>query len=145
MAAEHRSKKCSGATALGRLAKAEQFWSAAMLLDELAEEDALADAFISLCILTGIAASDVICCRRLGLHASGRSHDEAVQLIRRVDRRLETPLRLLLGLKTASGYGSRAAAPRDRVRAERAARVLLDAARRSGGGGEAGRQLAVDQ
>ncbi|MBU3701617.1 MAG: hypothetical protein FGM58_06195 [Acidimicrobiia bacterium] len=127
------------------MAKAEQFWSAALLLDEHADDSSHVDAFISLSVLAGIAASDVVCCRRLGVHSTGRSHSDAVKLIRRADHRLEQPLRVLLGLKTASGYGSRVSATSDRLRARRAALALLDAARRSGGGGEAGRQTAVDQ
>lgn len=66
-----RTHDCTQSTRAGRLAKGNQFWEAATLIEELTEESDLVDAYITLCIHAGIAAADVICCARLGVHATG--------------------------------------------------------------------------
>jgi hypothetical protein len=48
------------------------------LADEAAD---VADAYVTLLVHAGIAASDVICCARLGEHAQGDNHVEAVALL----------------------------------------------------------------
>lgn len=46
--------------------KANQFMEAADMVRELADENAdLADAYVTLCVHAGIAASDVLCCAAL--------------------------------------------------------------------------------
>lgn len=47
----------------------------------------------------GIAASDVICCVRLGVHSNSGTHSDAVTLLERADKGSETYLSTLLGLK----------------------------------------------
>ena len=65
-----RRKPCSATITQGRLDKANQFIAAAETLRDLADEDdEVADAFVTLCVHAGIAASDVICCGTLGEHA----------------------------------------------------------------------------
>jgi hypothetical protein len=77
-----RSVKADDAVRRGRMAKAEQFADAAVVLHELADEAAdIADAYVTLCVHAGIAAADVICAARLGEHCRGENHDEAVALL----------------------------------------------------------------
>nr|WP_291840575.1 hypothetical protein [Candidatus Microthrix sp.] len=83
------------------MAKARQFSDAATLISELASDDSnLGDAYITLCVHAGIAAADVICCSRLGVHASGQDHAAAAALLDQADAGLGKELRRLLGLKT---------------------------------------------
>jgi hypothetical protein len=100
---------------------------------DLADDDAeVGDTFVSLCVLAGIAAADVLCCVSLGEHAQGESHDDAVQLLRRVQPSgadLAKSLRALLTIKTKAAYSERAVTAEDRKRAGRSAARLVDAAR----------------
>lgn len=115
----------------GRMAKAEQFADAAETVHDLADEAAdIADAYVTLCVHAGIAAADVISAARLGVHARGESHEEAVALLRQVDANDAKHLAALLGMKTLAGY-SHQPVSRDRaVRAGRAMEALVEAARR---------------
>lgn len=113
-----------------RLAKAEQFAAAAELIDAFADDDRqLGDAYVTVLVHGGIAAADVICCARLGRHAAGENHNEAIDLISRVDAALGRALGVLLGLKTKAGYSAIHASAEDRKRASRAFDALLAAAR----------------
>jgi hypothetical protein len=78
----------------------------------------------------GIAAADVICCTRLGVHARGQDHNEAISLLASVDKAASRHLATLLSLKTRSGYGALKSSYSDRTRAQRAAHALVDAAER---------------
>jgi NTP pyrophosphatase (non-canonical NTP hydrolase) len=65
-----RVVNCDRTIRQGRMVKAQQFADAATLVQNLAEEAGdVADAYITLCVHAGIAASDVICCARLGRYA----------------------------------------------------------------------------
>lgn len=82
-----RTQPCTVAIRQGRLRKAERFLSAADLVRDLAKEhEDVADAFATLCVHAGIAASDVICCARLGEHAQGENHSETVALLKTTDK-----------------------------------------------------------
>lgn len=107
-----------------RLIKAEQFMEAADLL-----EPELGEAFVSLCVLAGIAAADVICCVRLGRHARGDDHSQAVELLAVADRTLGRHLSALLSLKSKAAYSAQLVSPASRKKADRAANALLGAAR----------------
>ena len=100
------TRRCTEAERRGRLAKARQFLEAAELVETLADEDDLLDALVTLCVHAGIAAADVICCARLGEHATGQNHTEAVDLLGRVDKTSARDLSKLLGMKTRAGYSS---------------------------------------
>ena len=63
------TKKCTSVMRAGRLGKANQFLTAAELIASSIEDSDLADAFVTLCVHAGIAASDVICCARLAAQA----------------------------------------------------------------------------
>jgi len=120
----------------GRLRKAEQFLEAAELVVDDKPRD-VSDAYVTLCVHAGIAASDVICCARLGEHAQGESHAHAVALLRTADKDAAKHLSTLLGLKTKSGYSHMPVTAGELKRAGRAAEALAEAARRahaSGGG-----------
>ena len=59
----------------GRLAKAEQFATAAAELRHSSDGAAdLDDVYVTLCVHAGIAAADVICARKLDVHAQGQNH-----------------------------------------------------------------------
>ncbi|MEU3770350.1 hypothetical protein AB0E55_35260 [Amycolatopsis keratiniphila] len=111
--------------------KATQFNEAADMIRELADEhEDIADAYVTLCVHAGIAASDVICCARLGEHAQGENHDEAISLLSRADKEIAKHLRTLLKLKTKAGYSHTPATVDEFKRAGRAAQTLVEEARR---------------
>jgi hypothetical protein len=127
-----RTKPCSPAVRAGRLAKARQFGEAADMIDALvSDESELADAFITLCIHAGIASADVICCARLGEHAHGQDHHDAIALVERVDKSAAKHLAVLLDMKTRSGYSPISSSSADRRRARRAAQSLIESAERT--------------
>ena len=123
------TEKCSSHDRKGRMEKARQFSIATSLLDQFVDDDRdLGDAYVTLCVHAGIAAADVLCCARLGVHASGQDHAAAAALLDRVNTELGKDLRRLLGLKTKAGYGATRSGPADRKSAGRAASRLVDAA-----------------
>jgi len=125
-------RRCTEATRAGRLAKANQFFVAAETIATTIEDQDIADAYVTLCVHAGIAAADVICCARLGEHAQGDDHQEAVALLTKADRTNAKYLRLLLDLKTRSGYSAAPTSKTDQKRAGRAAATLVTAARAAG-------------
>ena len=110
----------------GRLAKAEEFLvTAELLADETESRNAAASLFVE----AGIAAADVVCCRRLGEHAQGQDHNDAVSLLARADRRLTPHLRTLLANKSRISYSAQALAATEFKKVQRAAVQLTEAAR----------------
>ena len=82
-----RTKDCTSATIAGRAARGEQFLQAAEIIGASESDDQdLAAAFVTLCVHAGIAAGDVLCCKRLGYHAQGQDHTQAVRLLAKVSR-----------------------------------------------------------
>jgi hypothetical protein len=127
----NRTTDCTPAIRAGRLAKARQFMEAAELLELLADDATdIADAYVTMCIHAGIAAADVICCRRLGEHSRGEDHNAAVGLLRTADADSAKQLSALLAMKTKAGYSALPVTTNDHKRAGRAAHALLDAAAR---------------
>ena len=124
-----RTAKCTAATRQGRLRKALQFADAAGVVADFADDsDDVADAQVTLLVHAGIAAADVLCCARLGEHAIGDNHNEAVALLAKIDRNLAADLRSLLGTKTKARYSHQPASRSDRVKAQRACDRLVRAA-----------------
>jgi hypothetical protein len=121
-----RAKSCSERVRKGRLAKANEFLDAALLLD-----DDMADAAVNLYVLAGIAAADVICCTRLGQHAVGENHTEAVLLLKQADRDVEQHLRNLLNLTSKAAYTETPVTVAEHKKARRSAETLVEAARRT--------------
>lgn len=112
-------------------AKGKPVHYAATLIAEQADEGAdIADAFVTLCVHAGIAASDVICCTRLGQHAEGEDHSEAMTPLGKADNGSAKHLRVLPSMKTKAGYSHARATTADAKRALRAAAVLVETARR---------------
>lgn len=126
-----RTRTCTPEVRRGRLRKAVGFLDAAYQLDEFDEHT---DAFVTLCVHAGIAAADVICCVRLGEHAQGENHNEAVELLQRADKGSARHLSTLLGAKSKAAYSYSSTSDDDRKRAGRAAEALVEAARRMSAG-----------
>lgn len=128
-----RTRRCDAAITAGRLRKADQFWEAAELTREFADDEAeVGDAYVTLCVHAGIAAADVICCNALGEHAVGEDHNEALALLGKVrpgGGELAKALAVLLGMKTRAGYSARAVTTEDRKRAGRQVERLMKASR----------------
>jgi hypothetical protein len=73
-------------------------------------------------------------CARLGEHAQGDNHTEAVALLRKADSESARHLQVLLGMKTEVGYSHTSTTDAEAKRAGRAAEVLLEVARRANAG-----------
>ena len=127
-----RTSPCTPEIRRGRLRKSGQFLDAASLIADSADEEAeITDVYVTLCVHAGIAASDVICCARLGEHSRSEDHYEAVTLLSKADSASAKHLRVLLSMKTKAGYSHRRASAADARRAGRAAEALLESARRA--------------
>lgn len=125
-----RTMKCDQRARQGRLAKAVQFYEAAELIETLAESEThRIDAYITNCVLAGIAAADVICCARLGVHAQDDDHREAVALLEQVDKSMAGHLNTLLNQKTRSGYSALISSLAAKRQAGRAAKALVEFAK----------------
>jgi hypothetical protein len=125
-----RRVTCVASIRLGRLEKAEQFWRVAQDVNILAEGPGeVGDAVTTLLVHCGIAAADVICCARLGVHARGEQHSEAVTLLEAADAGSARHLDSLLRIKTKAGYSHQPVSANDLKKAVRAAEALLVAAR----------------
>ena len=102
-------------------------------IDELTsafdDTEELLEASVTLWFHSGMASSDVICCRRLGEYHSSENHSSAVGVLATVDSSLAEQLRHLLGLKTKAAYSGAPASAEDAKSAQRAATRLLEAAR----------------
>lgn len=115
----------------GRRRKAERFADAARLVDEFDDDGELTDVIVTLCVHAGIAASDVICMKKLGTHVKGDNHAEAIAHLRSADREASSALASLLGMKTKAGYGFDSVSRADLTRAMRAMENLITAMRRA--------------
>ncbi|KAF0967286.1 MULTISPECIES: hypothetical protein [Gordonia] len=119
-------RNCDAAVTAGRMAKATEFFAAA---DHLGPEmpNAAGDLYVD----AGIAASDVICCVRLGVHSNTGNHSEAVALLKRADRGSERYLNILLNLKNKAAYTHQNLAAAELTKMSRAAEHLLEAAKKA--------------
>lgn len=117
----------------GRLAKAEQFLEVAENTRAFADDEAeVGDALVSLYVLAGVAASDVLCCKALGHFVQGDDHQQAVAELSKVTpggKQLGRDLRALLAMKNRAGYGAVSVRAEERKRAWRRAESLVEAAR----------------
>jgi hypothetical protein len=125
-----RTNHCTPEIRAGRLRKAGQFAEAAENVADLADErDDVADAYVTLLVHAGIAASDVICCARLGEHAQSENHHDAVALLKKADDSSARHLEILLRMKTRISYGHTSASHDDQKKAQRAVDALIKTAR----------------
>ena len=124
------TKKCTPKSRAGRLDKAKQFLAAAEMITPSTEGGDLADAFVTLCVHAGIAASDVICCARLNEHSIGGNHNSAIELLARVDPGHSIHLKTLLDMKGHAGYSDISVTIEYQKTAKIAAEALVTAASR---------------
>ena len=122
------TKKCTSKSRAGRLDKAKQFLAAAEMITPITEGIDLADAFVTLCVHAGIAASDVICCARLNEHSIGGNHNSAIALLARVDKGHAIHLKTLLDMKGHAGYSDISVTTEYQISAKLAAQTLVTAA-----------------
>jgi hypothetical protein len=121
-----RTGKCTKSTIEGRLSKAYEFMAAAEALLQLGESSpaVIATNFVH----AGIAAADVVCCKKLGMHSTSTNHDDARKLLAQADSALASSLSSLLSMKSEAGYGAEPLSGAKLTAAARAARKLLKAA-----------------
>jgi hypothetical protein len=118
---------CGPSERKGRLEQAEGFWQSA---EDLSELDHLQrNSIVSLYVLAGIAASDVICCARLGERSTSDNHTDAAALLGRAAPDMVASLQRLLSGKSAAAYGASPSSGQRVTEARNAARRLVDAAR----------------
>jgi hypothetical protein len=123
---------CSRADATARLTQAERFADLARLTDPAISSGAERSAAVSNAVLAGIAAADTVCCIRLGVHATGGSHHEAVKLlgdVADVGAESAAALSTLLSLKQKAQYGATDPSGSETTRALRAMSRLIEFAR----------------
>lgn len=128
MASAGNQKECSPEMLDGRLAKAKSYLKAAQLITSSVGDHQLHDVFITNCVYAGIAASDVICCTKLGKHSTGPNHTDAVKLLRSVDSTSANNLKTLLDLKGGAGYSHVLSDEVALKKAESAATAIVKAA-----------------
>lgn len=127
-----RTGPCNEGYAQGRMKKAVEFLDAATLI---ADDDEFSNASVNLLVNAGIAAADVVCCVRLGVHAKGENHNEAADLLSKADPALQKHLRVLLGLKSKVAYTHEPVSKQEQTKSIRAAEALVEAARRTSSSG----------
>lgn len=96
--------------------------------DRLVLEEFDADVIVTNAVHAGIAASDALCCLRLGERSADQDHASATKLLARVDKTLANELTRLLALKTTAAYESRRVGRVEAKSAVRRARKLTAAA-----------------
>lgn len=119
-------RPCNATVISGRLSKANEF----LELAEFAQEThptAAADLFVD----AGIAAADVICCVRLGVHSNTVNHNEARTLLKKADSGCERHLATLLNLKSKAAYTHEPISTAECKRMRRAAGHLVETAKRT--------------
>lgn len=117
-------RECDSVVIAGRMSKANEFFDAA---DHLGDEmpNAAGDLYVD----AGIAAADVICCARLGVHSNTGNHAEAAALLKRADNGSERHLNTLLNLKNKAAYTHQDLTSVELKRMIRAAQHLVEVAR----------------
>lgn len=123
------TKRCTQKSRAGRLDKAKQFLAAAEMITANNEDTELADAFVTLCVHAGIAASDVICCAKLNEHSIGGNHNSAIELLARIDKGNAIHLKTLLDMKGHAGYSDISVTTEYQMSAKLAAEALVNAAK----------------
>lgn len=119
-------RDCDSTVISGRMAKATEFLD----LAEFAEDThptAAADLYID----AGIAAADVICCVRIGVHSNTGNHNGASALLQKADPGSERHLATLLSLKNKAAYTHEPISAAECKKMSRAAGHLVAAARRA--------------
>jgi len=101
-----RTRRCDRQDAAQRYDQAKAFAELAEL-DPISADGPTRSAAVSNAILGGIAAADAICCRRLGRHAAGDDHQQALALLEEageVGKAARGHLETLLSIKNKAQY-----------------------------------------
>ena len=125
-----RTRPCSPQDAAQRFDQAKAFATLAEL-DPESDEGPTRSAAVSNAVLAGIAAADSICCRRLGRHAAGDDHQQALALVEEageVGREARRHLETLLSIKHKAQYEEVDPTVTEARRAIRAMRSILELA-----------------
>jgi triphosphoribosyl-dephospho-CoA synthetase len=120
-----RRRTCTVADARARVASGKAFLDIA---ERLVTEGFDADVAVTNAVHAGIAASDALCCLRLGERSADQDHASATVLLARVDKSLAIELTRLLALKTKAAYETRRVSDADAKGALRRAAKLIAAA-----------------
>lgn len=109
MVAKHgRTQDCGVVEARVRVAQARKFLETAELILDVDDDLATPGVAAALAVLSGVAASDALCCRSLGQRSRGQDHREAVALLAQVGpdgRALSRALARLLDVEDGAQYG----------------------------------------
>lgn len=125
-----RTRPCDRHDAAQRHDQAKAF-AALAELDPEAADGPTRSAAVSNAVLAGIAAADSICCRRLGRHAAGDDHQQALGLVEEageVGRKARRHLETLLSIKHKAQYEEADPTVTEAKRAIRAMGSILDLA-----------------
>jgi len=130
-AVKARSAPCNLADARARLRTSQAYLEVADLVLSERDRDEYLNVAAGLAVLAGVAASDAICCARLGCRHRGENHRDAADMLKKSTpdgRDLATALVRLLDLKDAAHYGVKIVAVRKGRDAVRWARRLVERA-----------------
>jgi hypothetical protein len=107
MARKHsRTRACTREDAAQRLAQAQAFADLAEM-DPYSSDGPTRSAAVSNAVLAASAASDAVCCKRLGRHSSDGDHARALELLSEAGEaggKAHTQLATLLSLKNKASY-----------------------------------------
>ena len=122
-----RTQPCDPQDAAQRYGQAKAF-AALAELDPDSADGPTRSAAVSNAVLAGIAAADSVCCRRLGRHAAGDDHQQALALIEEageVGKAARRHLETLLSIKHKAQYEEVDPTATEAKRAIRAMRSIL--------------------
>lgn len=125
-----RTRPCRPGDAVQRYDQAKAFADLAGI-DPESDDGPTRSAAVSNAVLAGIAAADSICCRRLGRHAAGDDHQQAIALVEEagdVGRKARRHLETLLSIKHKAQYEEVDPTITEARRAIRAMRSILELA-----------------
>ncbi|MDQ6839076.1 MAG: hypothetical protein M3137_12290 [Actinomycetota bacterium] len=132
MAQATRTAGCGATEARARLRTAEAYLETAELVIDEATKKEFSNVAAGLAVLAGVAASDAVCCVRLGRHHRGEDHRGAGALLDQATpdgRKLATTLARLLDIKDTAHYGTSLVDTRTARNAIRWATLLVERAR----------------
>ncbi|MEZ0166814.1 hypothetical protein AB2L27_18830 [Kineococcus sp. LSe6-4] len=136
MSPSGRTSDCSPTEGRTRLEQARAFLEVAeLIVDEIDDGLATPQVAASLAVLSGIAASDAVCCSRLGQRSRGQDHRQAVDLLATVrpdGPAMAKDLRRLLEIKDQAHYAATMVSATRVEQAVQWARRLYDLAVRVG-------------
>ena len=130
--AVHRTAVCSKPEAKVRFEQAEAFLSVARLTLDSESDETTPGVEAALAVLAGIAASDALCCSRLGRRPRGSDHRQAITMLESIapfGPTLAKSLQDLLAAKDDAHYGATLVSKAKALAMIRRATTIIDAAR----------------